>query len=194
MPQTPSYNYREQAVKGFIDWRFDNLDDSYFPERGMETEFGGAIAYSTEGLFYEARLDFRTAIPLSSRLTLIPQTYNRWVFGSPLRYYGNYIGGSVPGRYIPWQLPFIGINHVHRAYNRVDIVRADLRANLFGKHYITLTGNYLLDWEPGNQPHRDLGVGASYAINTIIGPVQLITHWSTLSRSVGFYFSLGYDF
>ena len=192
--QLPKSNYREHAWKGFINWKFDSMDDSYFPERGLKTDIGGSIAYAEEGLFYESRLDFRAAIPLGSRMTLIPQTYNRWLFGSPLNYYGNYTGGAVPGRYMPWQLPFIGINHASRALDRVNIARADLRANLFGKHYVTLTGNYMLEWEPGAELQGFLGIGASYAINTIIGPIQILTHWSTLSRSVGFYFSLGYDF
>jgi hypothetical protein len=38
------------------------------------------------------------------------------------------------------------------------------------------------------------GFGAGYAVNTIVGPVQFLAFWSDLSRSVGFHFSLGFDF
>ena len=38
------------------------------------------------------------------------------------------------------------------------------------------------------------GFGAAYAVNTFIGPIQFLVHWSDLSRKVGFHFSLGYDF
>ena len=38
------------------------------------------------------------------------------------------------------------------------------------------------------------GLGAGYSINTIVGPIQLILHWSDISRSLGIHFSLGFDF
>ena len=41
---------------------------------------------------------------------------------------------------------------------------------------------------------QNFGFGAGYSINTIVGPIQILAHWSTISRRPGIYFSLGYDF
>ena len=126
-----------------------------------------------------------------------PQTWNRWLFGSTFGIYGNYIGGTRYGRYTQTQMPFIGLNNAWLAYDKADIARADLRINLFRQQYLTLYTNYLFEWdmlggEFGFEQH--FGLGAGYSINTIVGPVQLILHWSDISRSLGVHFSLGFDF
>ena len=38
------------------------------------------------------------------------------------------------------------------------------------------------------------GVGLGYAYNSIVGPLKATLHWSNLSKKVGFYLSLGYNF
>ena len=38
------------------------------------------------------------------------------------------------------------------------------------------------------------GAGVEYAYNSIVGPIRADLHWSNITRSVGFYLSLGYDF
>ena len=188
------------VARSFVTWQFDNMDDSYFPTRGVKVNLQG-VAYNDLGagfldkysVFYEGRADFHATIPFGRRVTFIPRTWNRWLFGSPIRYYRNHVGGTMEGRYIFSQMPFVGINHDYRALDRVDILRADLRVNLFKQHYLTFTGNYMLEWESGNHA-RHLGFGTAYSLNTIAGPIQFLVHWSTLSRQVGVYFSLGYDF
>ena len=207
-----NYNIGEpitsQSWRGYFSWNFDSLDDSYFPTRGFKYDLMGSACHDTDfhGFFYGARYSLKAALPLGSRVTLIPQTFNRWLFKEGLRYYKNYVGGYLYGRYIPWQMPFVGINNAYKTRDRVDIVRADLRINLFGAHYLTLMSNYMVDWEyvthydgQGGKTRlpevsRNFGAGLSYAINTIVGPIQLCAHWSTLSKSAGFYFSLGCNF
>lgn len=203
-------HYTMQATCGFISWKFDSMDDSYFPTSGLQIRLEGGAHYSWTHLlaengahlvdpyrFVEARLDLKTAIPLGSRVTLIPQMWNRLLFGDPFVFYQNYIGGTVYGRYVPTQMPFIGINHTYQCHDKVDIVRTDLRVNLFKQHYAALYANYMLSWDKIGSDfvaEHDYGFGAGYSINTIIGPVQLLVHWSNLSRKVGVHFSLGFDF
>lgn len=182
-----------QAWKGFVNWKFDSMDNSYFPTRGLKIDLHAAVHNSPESWFEEGRIDIKAALPLGNRVTLIPQTYNRWMFGSLPRYYRNNIGGLMQGRYAPWHLPFAGINHAHSAQDRVDIVRADLSVNLFRQHYLILTGNYLYEWDEDYYADN-VGFAAGYAVNTLIGPVRFVAHWSTLSRRPGFHFSLGCDF
>ena len=203
-------HYAEQAVNGFGSWHFDNLDDNYFPTRGLNLKIeGGAFygwgKYETDdeelvphsNRFYEGKLDMKGAIRLGNRTTLIPQTWNRLLFGESFGFYRNYVGGTRYGRYTQTQMPFIGLNNTFHVFDKVHIARADLRVNLFRQHYLTLYANYMFTWDYTMnlflKEHHG-GVGAGYSINTLIGPIQLILHWSDISRSLGVHFSLGFDF
>ena len=182
------------AMGVFLRWKFDNLDDNYFPRQGTKFNLSGNVFNrDLTNWLYAAQFDLKAAIPLGNHVTLIPQTYNRWLFGTPDRYYRNYVGGLMPGRYFDTQMPFVGINHAYKAAERVDIARVDLQLRLFKQHYFTLTGNYMLEWQHSGHS-RWFGLGAAYGVNTIVGPIQFVAHWSTLSRRPGFYFSLGFDF
>ena len=189
--------FNDHLWQGYANWHFDNLNDSYFPRTGLQFNLLGSASYAEYTWFYEARLDLKTAIPLGRRVTLIPQLYNRWLFGIPLHYYDNYVGGYMQGRYVPWHFPFVGINHSYYASPKLDIARADLRINLFGEHYLTFAGNYMAEWDFFDTEHLltgHFGAGAIYSVNTIVGPVELCVHWSNLSKKVGLYFSFGYEF
>jgi len=188
-------SFTSQTWQGFFDWIFDSLDDNYYPHNGLKTNLAGKAYYERSGYwFYDASFNLKTAIPLGKRTALIPQLYNRWVFGLAFRYYRNHVGGLMPERYGPSQMPFVGLNNVYKTRDRTSIARLDLRFNLFKQHYLTLMGNYMLTWEPYSDLEKYLGLGASYSVNTIVGPVQFVAHWSTLSKNFGFHFSLGYDF
>jgi len=203
-------HYTMQAASGFASLKFDSLDNKYFPSRGVQFRLEGGAHYGWTFLtsdsgerwrddypFYDVQFDLKTPIPLGSRVALIPQTWNRWLFGSPFSFYQNYVGGTMYGRYTQTQMPFIGINHVILAYDKVDIFRTDLRVNLFKQHYATLYANYMLNWERGGDEiftQHYYGFGAGYSLNTIVGPVSLIVHWSNVSKRVGFHFSLGFEF
>lgn len=202
-------HFHLQTVNPFVRWRLDSMDDNYFPSRGVQMELEGGyykcwdklidedFPSTSTGHFYEAVLNFKAAFPLGNRVTLIPMTWNRYMFKEPYIYYLNYVGGMMPGRYAQQHMPFIGINHTYLSLNHLDIARADLRINLFKQHYLTLYGNYMIGWEKLQSSYlveQHYGFAAGYSINTIIGPVQAVIHWSDLSRRIGFYASLGLDF
>ena len=200
---------RAQCVNAFASWRFDKLDDNYFPHRGLKTKLEGGVYYGWGHLeedgtmlpygayAYEGTFDLKTAIPLGDRVTLIPQTWNHLLFGEPIGFYTNYIGGTMYGRYTQTQIPFIGLNHVYQTFDKLNVVRTDLRINLFRQQYLTLYANYMLEWDYFMNyfySSQHYGFGAGYAINTIVGPIQFIIHWSDISRTLGAHFSLGFDF
>lgn len=190
----------------FGSWKFDSLDDGYFPTRGFQFRLKGSAGnplyekgslIDREAWSFEGVLDFKVAIPLGKRVVLIPQTYNRWIFGALERFQLNNVGGLMIGRYLPQHMPFVGINRTYQTADLTDIFRTDVRVNLFRQHYLTLIGNYMAEWynnKPGFTFNGHFGAGASYSINTIVGPVSLTAHYSNLSRSLGVYFALGYDF
>ena len=194
------YSFRYDMLRGFLNWRFDNMDETYFPNRGIQIDLLGDARFNPEDHLwgFDPQFNLKAAIPLGARVTLIPQTYNRWVFGPSYRYFSNIVGGYMAGRHTPWQMPFVGINHTFKCLNNVDIARLDLRVNLFKQHYMTLMGNYMANWLPGIESTSTIehyyGFGLGYSINTIVGPVKLIAHWSNLSKRVGIHFALGYDF
>lgn len=185
---------KSQNIQAYVNWHFDNLDDSYYPRRGHQFNLLGSVNDQYGNITYDGRLDYKVAIPLGRKVTLVPQTWNRWIFGQSLRYYHNMVGGYIAERYAPWHFPFIGINNVHWTKANTDIARIDLCVNLTGEHYLTMTGNYLAEWEFGENLVSNFGAGIAYSVNTIVGPIQFGTHWSTLSKKVGVYFSLGYEF
>jgi len=197
--QAVGYEFLNHFWRGFLHWRIDTLDDTYFPTRGLKVELLGDARYQVQDNLwgFDPQFNLKAAIPLGSRVTLIPQTYNRWYFGPSYRYFGNMVGGYMPGRHFAWQMPFVGINHTYSCLDRVDIARLDLCINLFKQHYLTLMGNYMANWSYDKYYpllENYYGFGAAYSINTIVGPVKVIAHWSNLSKRVGFHFSLGYDF
>jgi len=194
------YDFTNQLLEGFLTWRIDSMDETYFPTRGVKIDILGNARFEPESKTwgFDPTFNLKAAIPLGKRVALIPQTYNRWMFGPSYRYFANIVGGYMPGRHFFWQMPFVGINHTFLCYDRVDIARLDLRINLFKQHYFTLMGNYMLNWTRPLPEFRMMehyyGFGAGYSINTIIGPIKVIAHWSNISKRVGIHFSLGYDF
>lgn len=191
------FEFSNHFWQGFLNWHFDSLDDNYFPRHGVAFDLFGAAIRCYGSPSYEGRFDLKAAIPLGQRVTLIPQLYNRWMTSDYDRYSSNLIGGYMPERYTPWQMPFVGINNTYISSNTIDIARIDLSINLFGQHYLNLIGNYLAEWwlnSPVDKFRGYFGTGAAYAVNTIVGPIQLCAHWSTLSHKFGMHFSLGYYF
>ena len=137
-------------------------------------------------------------VPIGPRVTLIPQGGLRFIFGDDIPIpYANVLGGEMAGRYVDHQLPFIGISNAAFRRNNLVVLRMDLRFQLARNNYLTGTFNYGRDFFSFRQfeTGEDLwGAGVGYAYNTIVGPLKAIFHWSSVTRSLGFYASLGFDF
>jgi len=199
--------YESDAMEG--DWqslfaavRKESLDNGYFPERGLSA---GISAEALTDLFapgkanYFGIVAFDARLPLSlGRLAFIPQVYGRSIIGEniPLAY-ANVIGGEFSGRYIDQQFPFIGINNAAFRRNNLAIGRMDTRLRLGSNHYLSAIGNVCYDFEnyKGISEGELLwGCGLSYAYNTIVGPLRFTVHYSSLSRRIGAYFAVGFNF
>ena len=93
-------------------------------------------------------------------------------------------------------------------YNSVTVLRADLRWNVYRKHYIAVMGNYVREangirnffvpktpYEDGSMTAYDWwGFGIRYSYDLPIGPFGLDVSWSNLTKSFGVYVNLGYYF
>lgn len=202
-------SYNEKMLKNdymslFLESRNDSMDDGYFPSRG--TNFGISFRYVFAGLLekvdpvYIAQMDFSKVIRCSDRLSFIPQIHARFNIGEnvPLVFM-NLAGGSIKGRYVEQQIPFMGVNFATPLDDKMVMARTDFRLQLTRNNYLTAVANFLKDsddfssdllWTGGTH----CGFGLEYGYDSIIGPVTFNVHWSDIQHSVGAYFSVGFNF
>ena len=195
-------NYFSFFLKGIA----DTFDDGYFPESGFSVGLDyswvfGAVPDKIHG-FHAIQTRAKGVVPFTDRFSVLPAFYSRFLFGEdvPLPYV-NVIGGSLPGRYLDQQIPFIGINNAAALGNLVMVLRADFRYKVFKNNYVTgvfnfaETANSMKDYfGPGLTRNSILGLGVEYAYYSIIGPVSFNLHWSSLTHRVGAYLGVGFDF
>jgi NTE family protein len=189
-------------VTAFAEGRADTFDDGYFPAKGVNA--GISYVWTFAGFphrfnnFHTVQVDAKTVVPIGDRLAFIPSFNFRFLFGDdvPVAYF-NAIGGSLQGRYLDQQIPFLGVTNLHAMKNFLTIYRADLRLRLAKNHYLTGTVNYARDCDTLKEyPYGSGYTGAAleYSFDTIFGPLSANVHWSDLTRKVGFYLSAGYSF
>ena len=189
-------------VSLYVDARADTFDDGYFPTRGFRA--GASYSWTFFG-FPEKFKDFRTitadakvVIPMGDRVALIPSLDCRFLIGTeiPVAYF-NAMGGSLAGRYVDQQLPFLGITNITAMRNILTIYRADLRVKIANNHYLKGIVNYSRDcdyfYSYGYWPGQ-FGAAIEYSFDTIFGPLSANVHWSDITNKVGVYLSAGYNF
>ena len=186
----------------FLDARTDTFDDGYFPTRG--TSSGLSYSWVFAGMpvrirnFHILRLDARTVATIGDRFAFIPSVDFRFLLGSdvPVAYF-NMMGGSIAGRYMEQQMPFVGINNVAAMKNILTVFRTDYRFTLMKNHYITGILNYARDCDSFKDYAHGLGyfgAAVEYSFDTIFGPISANIHWSNINKSLGMYLSAGYTF
>ena len=179
------------------------MDDGYFPTQGVSA----GLRYEFMSRYFEKDapakffgvLSMDGKMPVSmGRFTLIPQGSLRFIFGDDIPItYANVLGGDLKGRYVDHQIPFMGIDNAAFRRNYMIVARMDARVRLGINHYVTGIFNYERDFYNFNQFEEGenvYGFGLSYAYNTVVGPLKANLSWSTLTKKVGFYVALGFDF
>lgn len=193
---------RNDYVSLFLNARTDTFDDGYFPKKGYSAGiyYGWTFAgfpYRFDN-FHALQLNAKTVLNAGDVFSFIPSIDCRFLFGSnvPVAYI-NCVGGSLPGRYIDQQIPFMGINNVAIMRNILTVFRTDFRFSLARNHYLSGIVNYARDSDSFKTYARGAGVfgaGLEYAYDTIFGPLQVDLHWSSMSKKIGFYVGFGYYF
>lgn len=193
---------KNDFVSLFADARTDTFDDGYFPSRGVNA--GVSYDWTFAGFphktnpFHMLHADAKVVAPIGERIAFIPSFNCRFLMGEyiPVAYF-NAMGGSMPGRYVDQQMPFVGINNMSAMKNILTVYRADLRVRVAKNHYVTGIVNYARDCDrfvdyavgPGY-----IGAALEYSFDTIFGPLSANVHWSDMTGKVGFYISAGYSF
>lgn len=186
----------------FMDARTYTFDDGYFPTRGVSA--GASYSWTFAGIptmihnFHTVQADAKVVVQADEIFAFIPSFNFRFLFGPdiPVAYF-NAMGGSLPGRYVDQQIPFIGITDLAAMKNIITVYRMDLRFRLARNHYLTGIVNYARDCDTFRDYTEGLGyfgAGAEYSFDTIFGPLSANVHWSNMTHKVGVYLSAGFNF
>ena len=198
-------NVSSQGVASYYaSAHFDTYDTKYYPDKGLSFQASyslytdNMVSYDGHSPFSALTADFQPAIRLTRRVYLMPALYGRVLIGKDIPApYLNCMGGEVAGRYFNQQLPFYGIHNLELFDNSVMVGRVAFRYRLGMRHYIILTGNYakqsdnFFDLLKGDDIW---GGGASYAYNSLIGPISVTFDLSNWDKKLGVYFNLGFYF
>lgn len=194
---------RNIFLGAFLNGHADTFDNGYFPTKGFNIGvdyswvFGGLV--DKIDAFHSVRFDFKTVANLGHMVSVLPSANLRFLFGNstPIAY-ANAVGGSLSGRYLDQQLSFIGVPNAVVMQKYLATAGVDLRVRLTKNNYVAA----LLDFGDSASSFKDmakgdsmfLGAGLEYSYNSVIGPVRANIGWSTLTRSLGAYVGVGFDF
>lgn len=192
-------------VSLFFTGRNDSFDNAYIPTKGKS--IGVSYDWVFAGFpnrfnnFHAVQFDAKGVIG-GDGFAFIPSVNARLLFGENVPVpFTNLIGGSMAGRYLDQQMPFIGIQNAAAMMNMLGVARTDFRFKLFKNNYLTAIANLAVTSDDlksmavfDEDAHAYIGAGLQYTYNTIIGPISANLHWSNYAKGVGFYVSAGFDF
>lgn len=199
----------ESLVSYFAGMMFNSLNGRSVPTKGMAWTLAYNL-YTDNFLQYKDNnpisafyMQWQGCFSLTRRFAVIPSLHGRLLTGGGDSYtfaVSNLIGGSVAGRYMPQQIPFVGINRAEFAGATLFVAGLQLRQQIVKKQYITVTGNYGRTAGKLNDlfdsPHsQDLaGVGVGYMYNSLFGPFEVQLNWSNRTKKLGWYAGFGFVF
>ena len=197
--------YTEHFLNYFLKLKYSSLDNNYFPVQGMTFQADYTI-YTDNFYQYDDRTPFSalvalwaTALPLkNNHLVFIPSLYGRVLIGSHTSdIYANVLGGDIMGRYMPQQLPFVGISNIEFVEKSILASNCKLRYKITGEHYaslfgnIAVTDNYLQDIFGGEIIY---GIGIGYSFNSKLGPLEATIGYSGYTNKLNCFANLGFYF
>ena len=138
----------------------------------------------------------------SRNFTVIPSVNGRLLAGDSDNAFAvtNLLGGSIAGRYMPQQIPFVGINRAELASGTLIVAGLKFRQRLFKNQYVLVTGNYgrtsdkLHELFESQHSYDLIGTGIGYMYNSFLGPVEIQLNWSNQTKKVGWYAGFGFVF
>lgn len=202
-------NYRGDYLSAFATGAFYSLDNHYYPTRGASVDLGYQFEFAqvygaSSALFSPYHIfsaDIRKAHSPGERFSIIWDLHLRSIFNSGSSHLGisNFVGGSIKGRYVEQQIPFIGFNNVLLCYDNVAVLNLDFRYNVWKKLYLSLQGGYIDELKTLLDPSTLSLKPSCYAgaleagYKSLAGPLKAKLQWSNLS-GWGAFLSFGYEF
>lgn len=193
---------RVSVFAPFAELYYNTTDDKYFPHEGMvaSMKYDWSIpTYGYEENYHTVYLELRKVYQLRDRLALIPSFYSRFQMGAaPVTLDMNIVGGNIAGRYVPQQIPFMGINTVVAHDRLLSVAGIQARYQPFKDVYFSAVTNYARSassFKNFGQSTADLwGVGVEAAYDSLFGPAVFNIHWNSYDKRVGIYLGIGYTF
>ena len=193
----------------FLRGVYDNLDDAYFATKGSRFRYNAGWRKDNETIFQkedngfvDVALSWQKYYSLSRQFVVVPQLYARTLINYDYDWiYENIVGGTLPGRYMDHQMPFVGFNKPVHVGDWAAVVRLDLRYNIQGRFYFYLIGNYVRSAEEfthffstEKDCHGNFGAAVRLAYASVIGPLSIDLHWNDYNNRLGAYINIGYVF
>lgn len=188
----------------FASFTMDTYDRRYYPTHGSRVQIqstvhtDNGIQYDDDTPFGEVAIRVETALRLNHRFYLLPSLKGRLLFGSSIPViYQNCAGGCSDANYLPWQMAWETVQHVHLLERNVITGRLAFRYRVKGKFYLTALSEY------GNVAHKtshifndkDLwGCALRASYDFVLGPISVQTNYSNLWKNVGIYINAGFKF
>lgn len=196
-------DWRDFALSAFGRFRIDSTDDTYFPTKGLRFGARGHFIFESReneirsGAYLTAASDLLFVIPFGKSVAVIPSLSARFVSSdNPFYRHSNYIGGCVAGRYFEEQIPYIGLGGVYEVGRFAAVADIDTRISLAKNDFLVLSAAACVFSEKtaAELPVRTYGAALRYSHKTAVGPISADVHWDYLTRQVGLYASVGYNF
>lgn len=193
-------------VNYFFNGTYDNLDKSNIPTSGQYFSFHYALHtdnfYRMQGKAPLNTLDVKYYRPvrLSNRLYVTPEVSARTIFNTkdniPLMY-ANFVGGQYNGHYVPQQIALQGTRGMELLKNTVGAAKTNIRYHFTPNHCIHTNLNFVMhhdEWLNLSQGKSFFGGSIGYSYNSIVGPMLLDLGYSSLSKSLHPFITIGYYF
>jgi NTE family protein len=180
----------------------DTYDRTVYPRRGVFAELSAEAAneaLSSDVTFSRIFFDWRSIVPVGSRLALMQSLYFGTTSGSdlPPGYYFFLGGVDEKSTLLGKDGSFYGLDHQERSGRHVQAVALGARWEAAKEVFISLTwnaGNTFDEWNTTVEGSRFInGVGLSLGVDTFLGPVDLTIMTSEVNDFLA-YFSAGYRF
>lgn len=195
-------------VNYFAGLVFNNLNERSAPTKGMSWTVmyhlytDNFVQYKDNNPISVFYANWEGCISLSSKFTMIPSLYGRVLSGSDKYPFAiaNMVGGTMPGRYMPQQIPFVGINRAELAGATLIVAGLHLRQRILKNQYISVIGSYgrnsgkLHQVFDGDDSSNMVGVGIGYMYKSFVGPVEVQLSWSNQTKKMGWYAGVGFVF
>jgi len=183
----------------YLNYRFDALDDFYYPTRGIFLNVDGKLVNDiTKPDYYSFFGNCRWYKPISigKRVCLIPGAAGGTTYGDvvPSNYF--FFLGGLGNAYYRGFSPFIGLEYMEKVCESYWIGRLDLRVKIIKNVYTTIKLNV---GQTGEQLFQEFdktpflyGGGLYLSYKSIIGPIEVA--WSpSMTREPMYYFSMGFN-
>lgn len=183
--------------------QFDSYNRRTYPTKGTKWNFQAEL-YTKNGMEYNNKkiapvisAFWEGAFRVTNRFTILPWFAGRTILCKEYTFAtANVIGGNTPGRYLSHQLPFVGIDYMQLAGSKLFTCGVKFRQRMGSNHYITITGNTGIQNDEWNSLFNKMmwGGGLTYGYDTFLGPLEITFNYSNITRNIGSYISLGYEF